>query len=124
MDVIPHIEAHATFVTAVPFTLRACGAHQLVVHAIPMYGTVAPAMSRTVLVVECPPPDLTLTAVQGHAANVGSGQSNGTLHVSGHVLDAGPLDLRAATLGLTSLLRESGVASELVRDGVSSLLPL
>src|SRR5438874_1712446 len=63
----------------------------------------------------------TTSTVQGKAENVGSGKNNGKLQVRGEVLGVGPLDLSAATLRLTDLLRESTEVGELVRDSVGPL---
>jgi len=53
---IPHISANAIFTTAVPFTPRTCGPHQLVVQAIPTNGKAKPSTDTIRVRVDCPHP--------------------------------------------------------------------
>jgi hypothetical protein len=55
MELIPRILANETFVTPVPFRPRACGAHELLIQAIPTDGTAAPVTAQTTVDVTVDP---------------------------------------------------------------------
>jgi hypothetical protein len=115
-NLVPHIRPGDVYATEVSFLPRTCGPHQIFVVA----GT---ETASAKLKVDCVS-DGTEGVFAGRAKRVGSGKADGELTLVGDVVAPGPIDLRAATATIGSLLLDGG-KGELVRGpGGAPFLPL
>lgn len=124
MEIIPRIEAEERFVVPFSHVPRTCGPQRLFVQAIPTDGQGPSVIGEVPISVDCPVLGPTVTKFAGKAEKIGSGTNNAKLQMSGKVTGVGPLALNAATLRLTSVLRETGGAGELLQALSGALLPL
>ena len=104
VELIPHIRANQAYVNRVKFRPRTCGTRTVYVVAQ------GAAPGTATVTVDC------AGEFAGKAEGVRSGAEKGKVTFSGKVSAAETLDLRAATVTLSALLRELN-GSELVRGG-------